>query len=153
MPHSVPPTIDDANLILRLYELRREEKLRAAREWFRTRFYPMSLDDLRAVIQTPGEENTNYRMVTTYWDMACSFVATGVLHPDLFFQSATEAFMVWSRLETYAPRVRTELQTPWFLVNIEKAISLVPWAEERLTIFRARLTAMREKAQKAARPT
>jgi len=153
MPHAIPPTIDDANLILRLYELRREEKLRAAREWFRTKFYPLSLEDLKAVIQTPGEENTNYRMVTTYWDMACSFVATGVLHPDLFFQSAVEALMVWSRLETYAPRVRTELQTPWFLVNIEKAIARVPWAEERLAIFRGRLAAMREKAQKAARPS
>jgi hypothetical protein len=151
MPHNVPPTIDDANLILRLYELRREDKLRAAREWFRTKFYPMSLEDLRVVIQTPGEENTNYRMVTTYWDMACSFVATGVLHADLFFQSSTEALMVWSRLETYAPRVRAELQTPWFLVNVEKAIGMVPWGQERLAIFRARLAAMREKAQKTGK--
>jgi len=152
MPHSAPPTIDDANLILRLYELRREDKLRAAREWFRTKFYPWSLEDLRVVIQTPGEENTNYRMVTTYWDMACSFVATGVLHADLFFQSAGEAFMVWSRLESYAVRVRSELQTPWFMVHVEKAVGMVPWGQERLAIFRARLAAMREKAQKAARP-
>src|SRR5262249_16772307 len=122
-----------------------------AREWFRTKFYPMSLEELRVVIQTPGEENTNYRMVTTYWDMACSFVATGVLHADLFFQSATEALMVWSRLEPYAPPVRTELQTPWFLVNRGKASGMVPWGQERLAIFRARLAAMREKAQKTGK--
>jgi hypothetical protein len=151
MPHSAPPTIDDANLILRLYELRREEKLRAAREWFRSKFYPLTFDDMKAIIQTPGEENTNYRMVTTYWDMACSFAANGILHPDLFFQSAGEAFMVWSRVEAHAARVRTELQTPWFLVNVEKAIGMVPWAQERLAIFRARLAAMREKSQKPAR--
>jgi len=153
MPHLVPPTVDDASLILRLYDLRREERLRIAREWYRSKFYPMSFEDLKVVIQTPGEENTNYRMVTTYWDMACSFVATGVLHADLFFQSAGEAFMVWSRVESYAARVRAELQTPWFLVNVEKAIAMVPWGQERLAIFRARLAAMREKAQKSAKPS
>lgn len=149
MPHTDPPTIDDANLILRLYDLRREERLRAAREWFRTKFFPMSFEDVKVVIQTPGEENTNYRMVTTYWDMACSFVSNRILHAELFFQSSTEALMVWSRLESFAPRVRTELQTPWFLVHLEKAIAMVPWAQERLAVFRARLTAMREKAQRS----
>jgi len=153
MPHNAPPTIDDANLILRLYDLRREEKLRAAREWYRSKFYPLSFEDMKAVIQTPGEENTQYRMVTTYWDMACSFVTNGILHPDLFFQSAGEAFMVWSRVESHAARVRAELQTPWFLVNVEKAIAMIPWGQERLAIFRARLAAMREKAQKAGKPS
>lgn len=148
MPHATPPTVDDANLILRLYELRREEKLRAAREWFRTKFVPLSIDDVKTVVATPGEENTNYRMVTTYWDMACSFVASGVLHPDLFLQSGSEALMVWSRLEEFVPRIRSE-GTPWFLANIEKTIAMVPWSQERLAMFRARLAVMREKMAKS----
>ena len=148
MPAVPPPTIDDANLILRLYELRREEKLRAAREWFRTRFVPLSIDDVKTIVATPGEENTNYRMVTTYWDMACSFVASGVLHPDLFLQSGSESLMVWSRLEDFLPQIRSE-GTPWFLVNIEKTIAMVSWSQERLKMFRARLAAMRERVAKS----
>ena len=151
MPASVPPTIDDANLVLRLYELRREEKLRAAREWFRTKFFPASIEDVKRVVATPGEENTNYRMVTTYWDMACSFVASGVLHPDLFLQSGSESLMVWSRLEEFVPRIRSE-GTPWFLANIEKTIAMVPWSQDRLKMFRARLAAAREKMSKAQKP-
>ncbi|SRR6266542_3590875 len=152
MPSQVPPTFEDATLILRLYELRREEKLRAAREWFRTKFFPMSFEDVKLAIQTPGEENTSYRMVTTYWEMACSFVASGVLHPELFLQSGGEVLMVWSRLEAHVPRVRQDLQTPWFLVNTEKAIGMVPWSQDRLKMFRARLAAMREKQSKTPKP-
>jgi hypothetical protein len=151
MPSAVPPTVDDANLVLRLYELRREEKLRAAREWFRTKFFPASIDDVKRVVATPGEENTNYRMVTTYWDMACSFVASGVLHPDLFLQSGSESLMVWSRLEEFVPRIRSD-GTPWFLANIEKTIAMVPWSQDRLKMFRARLAAAREKMSKAQKP-
>jgi hypothetical protein len=95
MPSSNPPRIDDANLILRLYELRREEKLRAAREWYRTKCVPLSVEDIKTIYNTPGEENTNFRMATTYWDMACSFVASGVLHPDLFIQSGSGCVRVW----------------------------------------------------------
>ena len=149
MPAFIPPTIDDANLILRLYELRREEKLRAAREWYRTKCCPLSVEDIKALYQTPGEENTSFRMATTYWDMACSFVASGVLHPELFIQSGSESLMIWSRVEEFVPQVRRELQMPWFLANIEKTIALAPGSQERLVLFRARLAAMRERIQKA----
>src|SRR6185436_18929681 len=64
MPALIPPTYDDAALVLRLYELRREEKIRGAREWFRTAFFPQSYDDVRTVVLTNGPENTHFRMVT-----------------------------------------------------------------------------------------
>lgn len=150
MPSSNPPRIDDATLVLRLYELRREEKLRAAREWFRLKCVPLSVEDIKAIYSTPGEENTGFRMTTTYWDMACSFVASGVLHPELFIQSGSESLMIWSRLEEFVPRVRQEMGMPWFLGNIERTIAMTPSAQERLALFRTRLAAMREKV-KAAR--
>ena len=149
----MPDTSQAAGLMLKLYELRTEATLRQARAWFAFEFHPSSARDVLSTWLGPGHESAPYRMVTTYWDMACSFVATGVLHPDLFFQSAGEAFMVWSRVESYAPRVRADLQTPWFLVNMETAIGMVSWGQERLAIFRARLAAMREKAQKAGKPS
>jgi hypothetical protein len=144
-----PPTFDDATLILRLYELRREEKLRAARDWYRTRFVPQSFEEVKSIAQGGGDENTSYRMVTTYWDMACSFVACGVLHPELFIQSGGESRMIWSRVEEFVPRIRQEMGMPWFLGNIEKTIAMTPSAQERLALFRARLAPMRERIQKA----
>ena len=144
----VPPTIDDANLILRLYELRREEKLRAAREWYRLKCVPLSVAEIKTYYQTPGEENTNFRMVTTYWDMACSFVASGVLHAELFIQSGSESLMVWSRVEEFAASFRQEMAMPGFLANVEKMIAVTPSAPERLKLFRTRLAAMREKKAK-----
>ena len=145
MSTRIPPTYDDAVLVLRLFELRREEKLRAAREWFRTQFFPRSFDDVRTVTSTNGPENTSYRMVTGYWDMACSFVAHGVLHPDLFFESGGEALFVWAKLSPFIADLRRDQQNPRILANVEKAIAMAPGAAERVAGIRERLDAMRER--------
>ena len=148
----IPPTYEDATLVLRLYELRREDRLREAREWYRAKFFPQSYEDARAVALSAGIENAHWRMVTGYWDMAASFVAQGVLHPELFFDSGGEALFVWAKVEAYVPQLRQELQTPRLLANVEKAISLVPRAAERVVVLRARMAGLRDrivKAQKA----
>lgn len=145
MAAPIPPTYDDAVLVLRLYELRREEKLRAAREWFRARFFPQTVEEVKAVALGTGIENTNYRMVTTYWEMAASFVAHGVLQPELFFESGGESIFVWAKMAPFVPRLRQELQAPRFLTNLEKAIAMVPWAVERAEVIRKRLPADRER--------
>jgi len=119
MPASIPPTYEDAALVLRLYELRREEKLRAAREWFRAKFFPQTFEEVKAVALGAGVENTHYRMVTGYWDMAASFVAQGVLHPELFFDSGGESLFVWAKLGEFVPQLRQEYQTPRLLANLE----------------------------------
>lgn len=145
MAASVPPTYEDAALVLRLYELRREEKLRAAREWFRAKFFPQSFEDVRAVALGAGAENTHYRMVTTYWDMAASFVARGILHPELFFDSGGEVLFVWAKLGEHVPALRQESGAPRLLANLEKAIGMVPWAAERVAVIRSRMPAYRER--------
>src|SRR6266404_5879628 len=95
MPTVTVPTYEDAQLVLKLYELRREEKLRAARDWFGTKFFPQKAEDVTALT---GTENAYYRMVTTYWDMAASFVARGILNADLFLDSGGEIIVVWTKL-------------------------------------------------------
>ena len=145
MPPAIPPTYDDAVLVLRLYELRREEKLRAAREWFRAKFFPQSFDDVKAVVLGAGVENTHYRMVTTYWEMAASFVARGVLHPELFFDSGGEALFVWAKLEPFVAQLRTDTQAPRLLIHLERAVTMVPWATARIPVIQKRLAGMREK--------
>src|SRR4029077_781377 len=131
MPALIPPTYEDATLVLRLYELRREDRLRAAREWYRAKFFPQSYEDVQAIALSAGSENENWRMVTSYWDMAASFVAQGVLHPELFFDSGGEALFVWAKVEPYVTQLRQDLQTPRLLAHVEKAISMVPRALER----------------------
>ncbi len=145
---TIPPTYEDAQLVLRLYDLRREVKLRAAREWFRTEFFPGSYDDVRAVTATNGPENASYRMVTGYWEMACSFVAHGILHPALFFESGGEALFVWAKLGPFVSELRRDQKNPRVLANIEKAIALAPGAAERVVVFRERLAEMRERYRK-----
>jgi hypothetical protein len=145
----IPPTYEDAALVLRLYELRREEKLREAREWFRAKFFPQSFEDVKAVALSAGADNTHYRMVTTYWEMATSFVAQGVLHSELFFDSGGEALFVWAKLEEYVPQLRQEQQAPRLLANLEKAIGMVPRAVERVGVIRARMAGYRDRILKA----
>ena len=152
MAASIPPTYEDAALVLRLYELRREEKLRAAREWFRSKFFPQSFEEVRAVASGAGVENTHYRMVTTYWEMAASFVAHGVLHPELFFDSGGEALFVWAKIGDFVPALRQEYQSPRLLGNLEQAIAMVPWAAERIRIIRSRMPGYRERAAKEEKP-
>lgn len=108
-------TYDDANLCLRLYELRREETMRKARQWFAT-FSAKTPADLPA----PGTpENAYLRMVTSYWDMAATFVTSGVLNEDLFMQTNGELTFVWEKVRELVPQVRVQNKNPNYLKNLE----------------------------------
>src|SRR5260221_5103695 len=100
-------TYDDANLLLRLYELRREEKLRAARAWFIENFKVKTRADLMALCPAGSENSARMRMVTTYWDMVASFVTSGVLNAELCFVNNRELLVVWLRMEPILAETRT----------------------------------------------
>src|SRR5262245_60767435 len=91
-------TYDDANLILKLYELRREPRLREARKWFGSAPQFQSRDEWLKCCPTGSEENASYRMVVTYWEMVASLVASGVLNAELFYASNMEMLFVWEKL-------------------------------------------------------
>jgi len=112
-------TYDDANLILRLFELRRDEKLRKARSWFSANFKPTSMEEFQKIAPPGTEENTYLRMVMSYWDMAASFVTSGVLNQELFFQSAGELLFVWERVREYVPAIRAAMKHPQMWHNLE----------------------------------
>jgi hypothetical protein len=113
------PTHEDANLILRLYELRREETLRRARAWFAQNFHVTSMESLQALCPPASEQNAYFRMVVTYWEMAASFVASGVLNKDLFFQSTQELLLVWSRVRGVVAEMRVAYKNPNSWKNLE----------------------------------
>ena len=100
------PTYDDANLILRLYEMRREDRMRKARGWFVSNFKAKTWEELQKIAPPGSDENASYRMVVTYWEMVASFVTGGVLQQELFFQSGRELLLVWERLRDVLPAIR-----------------------------------------------
>ncbi len=114
-------TYDDVNLILRLYEQRREDRLREARKWFTASFKAKSFEDFQALCPPGSEANASYRMVVTYWEMVASFLTSGVLANELFYQSGRELLFVWERVRDILPKVREVNGHPRELKNLEDA--------------------------------
>jgi hypothetical protein len=114
------PTHDDANLILRLYEMRREDRMRKARAWFASTCKGVhTFEALMAIAPGGSDENASFRMVVSYWDLAASFVTSGVLHRELFFQSGREMLVVWVRLRQLLPSLRAAYKDPNYMRNLE----------------------------------
>jgi L-rhamnose mutarotase len=126
-----PATYDDANLLLRLYELRREEKLRAARDWFAKNFHASTLEEMQKLCPMGSQENAYIRMVTGYWDMAASFVTSGVLHQELFAQSSREMLFVWIRISDIIPGWREASKNPDIVKNMETVADAMIEEEKR----------------------
>jgi hypothetical protein len=125
-------TYDDVNLVLRLYEMRREEKLRAARAWFSASFKPSNFEDLMKICPPGTPENANFRMVVSYWEMTCGFVTAGVLNQDLFFESGKEFLMVWGRIQPAVEGLRGMFQDPTLYRNLESASkACAEWMDAR----------------------
>jgi hypothetical protein len=115
------PTYDDANLILRLYDLRREEKLRAARKWLGTMPALTTRDEWLKICPPGSEENAYFRMVTTYWEMAASFVVNGILNRELFYRSNNlELLLVWEKIRRFVPEQRAFVKDPLRYKQIEE---------------------------------
>jgi hypothetical protein len=116
------PTHADAELILKLYDTRREAEMRKARQWWTTTFWPENVDEILKVMRGQGTpENAWYRQVLGYWGMATSFVTHGVLSEDLFFETSFsgEMFVIFAKVEPYLKELREKLQNPLFLAHIE----------------------------------
>ena len=114
-------TYQDAELVLKLYEMRREERLRTARAWFVANFKVQSLAEVMEKFPPGSDTNAYFRMVTSYWEMAASFVIRGVLHEELFFENNTEMLLVWERSKVFVGEFRHARKNPLYLRNLEKA--------------------------------
>jgi hypothetical protein len=137
----------DGELLLRLYELRREEKLRLAREWFFQEVRGDSAESLMKRFPPGTQENTYYRMVVSYWEMAASLLNHGLINEDLFFENNAELWAIWMKIEAGLPGLREMFRDPHAYKNLEIAgKKYEAWMEKRspgaLTARRARLEAM-----------
>jgi hypothetical protein len=116
------------SLILRLYEMRRETKLREARDWFGKSFKIKSVDEFNQLCPPGSDTNAYYRMVTSYWEMVASFMTSGVLHQELFFESGGELLFVWERIRDVLPALRQANKNPRNLQNLQKvAEAYIEW--------------------------
>ena len=114
------PTYDDANLILRLYDMRREERLRKARAWFTASFKGVTtVEQFQKVCPAGTDENASFRMVSTYWEMVASFVTSGVLNEALLYESGRELLVVWERSRDYVAAFRKANRDATYLRNLE----------------------------------
>ncbi len=121
-------TYDDVNLILRLYELRREQKMRTARDWFARNFKVATLEEFNTICPQGSEENAYVRMVLSYWEMVASFITSGVLNQELFFQSGGEMLFVWERFRTVLPHAREQYKSRGVYKNLETvAQAFIQW--------------------------
>jgi hypothetical protein len=113
------PDHHDAELLLRLYDLRREEKLRQAREWFMGKFQAATLEEMMQKYPPGSQENAYLRMVASYWDMAASVVAHGLINEEFFFENTAEFWIVWQKLKPLAPAARQAFQNPFYWKQLE----------------------------------
>jgi hypothetical protein len=125
-------THEQAQLHLQVYDLRREARLRQARDWFFKNYHPTSYEDSMR-IAAPGTEGGTFTfMVFGYWEQACALLNYGLLHEDLFFETSGEFFWVWESIRAIAPRIRKEWVDPQFLHQLEKAAQRYEtWMERR----------------------
>jgi hypothetical protein len=132
MSKATPATYDDAKLILRLYELRRDPRMREARKWFVESFRVRTYDEFTALCPVGSRENQSFRMVMTYWDMVAGFVTSGILNRDLFFESSRELLLVWERLRDLYTTIKPLMNGDPMMTDLEAVgNAFIEWWKER----------------------
>ena len=135
-------SLESADLVLRLYELRREARMREARNWFALRFNPRTFDDVQAVLDKPDEDNASFRMVVSYWDMAAALVNHGMIDEQLFADVNVEHVATFAKVEPFLPGLRVAMGNPAYLDHLERLVMRVPNAPELLSQLRERFREM-----------
>ena len=127
---------ESATLLVRLYELRRETAMREARTWYARSFSPASADEVVAAVSGPN--SAQFRMVTSYWEMAASFVNHGAIDSEMFNEANGEHLIVFAKLQPFLAEYRTKTSSPKYLAALEKLVMTNQALVDRLAVIRAR---------------
>ncbi len=126
------PTHEQAQLHLQVYDLRREARLRQARDWFQQNYIVETIDDVMRIAPPGTEAGAFVGMVIGYWEQACALLNYGLLHEELFFETSGEFFGVWEALKPVVPQFRERFADKNLLANLEKAAQrFEQWSERR----------------------
>jgi hypothetical protein len=142
-------THGDVDIILRLYDLRREPVMREARKFIIFDFWPSSFEELGKLFAAGGKEFAYFRQVTSYWDMAVSFVARGALDPALFLDNCNEMIFAYAKYKQFLPQLR-ETVSPQFWKRIEDFLTGSPEAQQKVAAITKNVERVREQRMKAA---
>lgn len=136
-------TPHDADLIIKLYELRTEETMRKARSFLFFEFFPQTAEDVKALFANTEnpEWNHYFRQVTSYWEMAAAMVNHGSIDKDLFFDTNGEFIAVWAKIDDMISELRAFFG-PQYLVNLEKLIAIHPMGAQRVQMMKERFKGM-----------
>ncbi len=115
------PTHADAELLLRLYEIRSDPELRRARQWFLTEFKPRPWEEMKDSYLTHTDQDRWFRMTFSYWEMVATLVNRGVLHDELFFEHTGEDVVTWERCKPWIAGIRAAIR-PTYLHNFETMV-------------------------------
>lgn len=129
---------ESMNGIIKLYDLRRDDTMRRAREWFRS-YNPTSFQDIVNTLRS--EDDAKFRMVATYWDMAAAFVNHGAIDEEMFNDANVEHIAVFAKIEPYISEIREMTKNPQLMSNLEKLVMRLPDAKEKLADVRERTKA------------
>lgn len=144
----------EAQLILHLYDLRREAEMRKARHWWMTDFWPQNADDFLKVASTMGTlENNWLRQVGGYWGIAASFVLQGALSEELFLRPgfSGEMFVMFAKVQPFITELREKIGDPEVFLDVEKVITRTKWGRDRLKFALKRCETMRERREQKVR--
>ncbi len=149
------PTHEQAQLHLQVYDMRREARLRQARDWFFRNYFVDNLEDAMRIAAPGTESGALAMMVHSYWEQACALLNYGLLHEDLFFETSGEFFGVWERVKPIVPEARERFVNKQFLGHLEKATQRYEaWIESRspghVAAMREFMKQMRAQVAKAA---
>lgn len=136
---------EEAGLILKLYELRREDTMRKARNWYFREFHPQSIEDFNTAMF--GDNSAHLRMVVSYWEMAAALVNNGAISLDLFADSNGEQIGVFAKIEPILGDIRAAYG-PQFAASFEKLIDAMPDGRKRTAASREQMKAFRERMSK-----
>jgi len=127
---------ESATLLIRLYELRRDSTMREARTWYARSFAPTSVDDILATLGGPN--SAQFRMVTSYWEMAASFANHGAIDMEMFNEANGEHLLVFAKVQPFLAEYRTRTGFTAYLESLEKLVTTAPGLTEKLAAVRAR---------------
>ena len=128
-------TAADAELILKLYELRQEETLRKARRFLAFDFNPKTVEELRVVSRdTKSEYNPYWRQAISFWEMAASLVLRGAIDPELFLDSSLEGILLYAKFHHFHAETEKQSGNP-FMGKTAELIAKYPTAQARHEAF------------------
>ncbi len=146
-------SIRQAELILKLYELRREAVMREARSYVGGAFMPRSAGEFVEIVSSGSQHSSFVLQVYGYWDMVAAFVSHGALDADLVYDTCQEMYFQYAKIQPYLADFRKKMNLPEFLISVERLVEGSEAGRERVSMMRKNLSAIAEARTQSGLPS